>query len=1063
MSDFLKEIANLSPQKLKLLCLELRAQLDAAESRRNEPIAVVGMACRFPGRAHDPDSFWRLMRDGVDGMEEVPVERWDPDLFYDDDPEAPGKMYTRVGGFVRGIDQFDPTFFDISPREAIHMDPQQRLLLEVAWEALENAGMAPAKLAGSRTGVYVGIFLDDYAKLQMRFSELDEVNAYTGTGNTFSVAAGRIAYLLGVHGPALALDTACSSSLVTVHLACQSLRSGESDMALAGGVNLILSPDSSIFLSKAKALSPDGRCKTFDAAADGYARSEGCGIVVLKRLKDALAQGDPVLAVIRGSAVNHDGASSGLTVPNGQAQVAVIREALASGGIRPDQVSYIEAHGTGTALGDPIEVKALATVFGPGRAANDPLFLGSVKTNIGHTESAAGVAGLMKLVLSLQHRELPPHLHFRSVNPHIRLEHGPFEVVQRLKTWEPRAGRRIAGVSSFGLSGTNAHVIVEEAPVEPAAPASGLRPLHVLALSAKSEGALVELSRRFATHLASHPTQSLADICYTANTGRTHFAHRLVVVGEAAPQFQERLGAFAAGHGPGVPELSGVAGWEAPKIAFLFTGQGAQYVGMGRVLWKTEPTFRSFLERCDELLRPHLDRSLLSVMHAESDDPLLDETGYTQPALFALECAIAEVWRSWGIRPSLVLGHSIGEFAAAYVAGLFSLEDGLRLVAERGRLMQALPRDGAMAAVFADEARVREALRGREAAVSIAAVNARDNVVVSGARDAVRAVLEELARASISARPLKVSHAFHSPLMDPVQHGFETSARQIPFATPAIGLVSNLTGRVIRDNAMSRPDYWTRQLREPVRFMDGVRTLEAEGCDIALEIGPAPVLIGLGQRSVARDGTLWATSLRKGRDDWQQMLETLGSLHVRGAPVDWERFDRHEPRRKVSLPTYPWQRKRYWIDWGDRALWTEARTPGASSSASSGPEHPVLGRRWALPASLTGAHVWQSVIDATRLSYATDHRIAGMTVVPVAVFLELAVAAGQEAGLCAGQLVVEDVRLHKPLYLQETSRTLQVSVREVANGGECAVHSREADRPETAWTLHMTSHLRSVQ
>jgi malonyl CoA-acyl carrier protein transacylase len=1057
MSDFLKEIAGLSPPKLKLLCLELREQLDAAEARRNEPIAIVGMACRFPGGANDPEAFWRLLRDGVDAMEEVPVERWDSNLFYDEDPEAAGKMYTRVGGFVRGIDQFDPHFFDISPREAIHMDPQQRLLLEVAWEALEHAGQAPARLAGSRTGIYMGIFLDDYAKLQMRFGELSSLNAYTGTGNTFSVAAGRIAYLLGVHGPCLALDTACSSSLVTVHLACQSLRSGESDMALAGGVNLILSPDSSIFLCKVRALAPDGRCKTFDAAADGYARSEGCGVVVLKRLKDALAQRDNVLAVIRGSAVNHDGASSGLTVPNGQAQVAVIREALASGGIRPDQVSYVEAHGTGTALGDPIEVKALATVFGPGRAPDDPLFLGSAKTNIGHAESAAGVAGLMKLVLSLQHREIPPHLHFKSVNPHIHLEHGPFEVVQRLQPWQPRAGRRIAGVSSFGLSGTNAHLVVEEAPTQPPAAASRTRPVHVLTLSAKSEVALVEHARCLATHLASHPSQAIADVCYTASTGRAHFAHRLAVVAESAGQLQERLGSFASGAKPDAQVVAGVAGWEAPKIAFLFTGQGSQYAGMGRVLWETEPTFRSTIERCDEIARPLLGRSLRSVMHGEGPGSLLDDTGYTQPALFALECAIAEVWKSWGIRPDLVLGHSIGEFAAAYVAGVFSLEDGLRLVTERGRLMQELPKDGAMAAVFTDEARVREALRGREAAVSVAAVNAGDNVVVSGARDAIHAVLEELARDAISARPLNVSHAFHSPLMDPVREAFEVSARRVPFARPVIGLVSNLTGRVVRDDAMSNPGYWTQQLREPVRFMDGVRALESEGIDVVIEIGPAPVLIGLGRRSVRSDDGLWVTSLRKGRDDWQQMLEALAAVHVRGIEVDWERFDGQEPRRKVTLPTYPWQRKRYWIDWGDRVLWTEARI----SSPQSGPEHPVLGRRCALPASVTGAHVWENVIDTTRLAYATDHRIAGMTVVPVAVFLEMALAAGREAGLGGESLVVEGVQLHKPLYLQDSaSRMLQVSVREEPHGGECAVHSREAARLETAWTLHMTSQLR---
>jgi acyl transferase domain-containing protein len=1056
MTDFFTEISGLSPQKLKLLCLELREELDAAEHRRKEPIAVVGMACRFPGGANDPETFWRLMRDGVDAMEEVPLERWDSSLFFDDNPDAAGKMYTRVGGFLRNIDQFDPHFFDISPREAINMDPQQRLLLEVAWEALEHAGQAPARLAGSRTGVYVGIFLDDYAKLQMRFGEPSGLNAYTGTGNTFSVAAGRIAYTLGVHGPCLALDTACSSSLVTVHLACQSLRSGESDMALAGGVNLILSPDSSIFLCKVKALSPDGRCKTFDAAADGYARSEGCGVVVLKRLKDALAQHDNVLAVIRGSAVNHDGASSGLTVPNGQAQVAVIREALAAGGILPEQVSYIEAHGTGTALGDPIEVKALATVFGPGRAPGDPLLIGSAKTNIGHAESAAGVAGLMKLILSLQHRELPPHLHFRSVNPHIHLEHGPFEIVQQARSWEPRAGRRIAGVSSFGLSGTNAHIVVEEAPAQLVASPSA-RPLHVLALSAKTERALVELAGRYATHLAAHAEQPIADVCYSANTGRAQFAHRLAVVAGSMEQLRTRLEAFATSAKDDAALVAGVAGWEAPKIAFLFTGQGAQYVGMGRVLWQTEPTFRSVIDRCDEILRPVLGCSLRAVMHGEADASLLDETGYTQPALFALECAIAEVWKAWGIRPSLVLGHSIGEFAAAYVAGMLSLEDGLRLVAERARLMQALPRDGAMAAVFAGEARVREALRGREAEVSIAAVNAEDNVVVSGSRTAVAAVLDELARASISSRPLNVSHAFHSPVMDSVQRDFEATARRVPFAQPTIAMVSNLTGRVVLDDAMLQPGYWARQLREPVRFLDGIRTLQAEGADVVVEIGPAPVLIGLGQRTIQGGGGLWAASLRKGRDDGQQMLETLAALQVRGAGVDWERFDGRAVRRKVSLPTYPWQRKRYWIDWGDRVLWTESRMASAPSTA----EHPVLGRRWTLPASLAGEHVWERVIDMTRLSYAADHRIAGMTVLPVAAFLDMALAAGQEAGLGGDALVVEGVQLHKPLYLQEAaSRTLQVSVREQAHGGECAVHSREADRPDTAWTLHMTSHLR---
>jgi acyl transferase domain-containing protein len=529
------------------------------------------------------------------------------------------------------------------------------------------------------------------------------------------------------------------------------------------------------------------------------------------------------------------------------------------------------------------------------------------------------------------------------------------------------------------------------------------------------------------------------------------------VVVESADQLQTRLRSFASGNRTESEGLAGVAGWEAPKIAFLFTGQGSQYVGMGRALWETEPTFRKVIERCDEILHPLLGRSLRSVMHGECDEGLLDETGYTQPALFALECAIAEVWQSWGIRPTLVLGHSIGEFAAAYLAGIFTLEDGLRLVAERARLMQSLPADGAMAAVFASEARVREALHGRETELSVAAVNAIDNVVVSGSRTALRAVLEELARDSISSRLLKVSHAFHSPLMEPVSQDFEIFARAIPFSSPGIGLVSNLSGGVVRDGTMSTPDYWTRQLRESVRFMDGVRTVESAGIDVVIEIGPAPVLIGLARRTMSGDSRLWGPSLRKGRNDWQQILETLAAIHLRGVEVDWERFDSCEPRRKVTLPTYPWQRKRYWIDWGDQVLWTKSRM----SSVPSGADHPILGRRWDLPASLPGAHVWESVIDLTRLKYASDHRIAGMTVLPVAVFLDLARAAGREAGLGGDTIVMEGVQLHKPLYLQNAaSRTLQVSVREASTGGECAVHSREVDRPEAAWTLHMTSHLR---
>jgi acyl transferase domain-containing protein len=682
---------DLSPLKRAIVELrEMRSRLEEVERARTEPIAVVGMGCRFPGDADDPDSFWRLLRDGVDAITEVPPSRWDIEAYYDPDPDVPGKMYARHGSFIRDIDRFDPRFFGISPREAHNMDPQQRLLLEVAWEALENAGQPADKLLESETGVFVGISTNDYANKGMEPSSLD---AYFGVGNSMSAAAGRLSYLLGLQGPSVSLDTACSSSLVAVHLAAQSLRQRECRLAIVAGVNVVLNPWANAIFCKARMLARDGRCKTFDAAADGYVRGEGCGVVVLKRLGDAVADGDRVLALIRGTAVNQDGRSGGLTVPNGVAQEVLIKRALAASGIAPAEVGYIEAHGTGTALGDPIEMRALGSVFGAGRPAERPLVVGSVKTNVGHLESAAGVAGLIKVVLALEHGEIPPHLHFREPSPHIRWSELPVTVPTRLTPWPAGYDRRIAGISSFGFTGTNAHVIVEAAPAPASLPPEGGRPLHVLALSARSDEALVSVAQRMSDRLAVEPADALADVAFSANTGRSHFAHRLAVVADTAAQARERLQAAAAG---GL-EIAGIArgvlhGSARPEVAFLFTGQGSQYAGMGRGLYETQPTFRRAIERCEELLRPMLERPLSSVLYPVADEATpLDETHYAQPALFAVEYALAELWRSWGVEPGAVLGHSVGAYAAACVAGVLSWEDALRLVAARGRLMQRLP------------------------------------------------------------------------------------------------------------------------------------------------------------------------------------------------------------------------------------------------------------------------------------------------------------------------------------------------------------------------------------
>ena len=942
MSHTRAPVGDLSPLQLATLALkEMRAKLDASERAKREPIAIVGASCRFPGGAATLDGFWRLLKDGGDATREVPPDRWDVDAHYDPNPGTPGKMYVRRAGFLDRVDGFDAAFFNIAPREAVSIDPQHRLLLELAWEALENGAIAPDRLAGSRTGLFTAIGTADYRDL---CSGAPDGGAYAGTGNAPSFAAGRVSYALGLHGPSVTIDTACSSSLVAVHLACQSLRAGECDLALAGGAQLLLTPDSTIQISQMRALAPDGRCKAFDAAADGFVRGEGGGLVVLKRSSDALRDGDNVLALIRGSAVNHDGPSSGLTVPNGLAQQALIRQALASAGVAPADVAYVEAHGTGTSLGDPIELESLSAVLREGRSPQQRFLVGAVKTNLGHLEAAAGIAGLLKVILALQHGEIPPNLHFTTPNPYIPWRDIPADVPTRPTPWPP--GRRVASVSSFGMSGTNVHVVLDRAPPapEPAGEPRALaspgepapeRPAHLLCLSAKSDEALHELAARYDDALAARPDAVLGDVCHTALVGRAHFAHRLAVVGASGAAMRAALSAFAAGgEHPGI--LAGQAGRRPPRIAFLFTGQGSQRRDMGRRLYETELSFRATLDRCGELLRRHLDRPLVSVLFPEPGEPvLIDETAYTQPALFALEVALAELWRSWGVEPAAVIGHSVGEYVAACVAGVFSLEDGLTLIAERARLMQALPRGGAMAAVFTDEERVRAALAPHAARAAIAAVNGPADVVISGAEDAVAEVVLALSGVGVRTKPLAVSHAFHSPLMDPVLDAFERAASRVRYAEPRIPLLSNLTGRRAEGDQARHASYWRRHLREPVRFADGIRAMDELGCDVFLEIGPHPVLCASGRRCLPDGQGTWLPSLRKGRDDWHQMLASLGGLYVKGALLDSAALDRGRPRRRVPLPTYPFQRVRCWVDAGARRAGVAPGAPAPEASTST--------------------------------------------------------------------------------------------------------------------------------
>jgi thioester reductase-like protein len=899
-----------------------------------EPIAIIGIGCRFPG-ADNPEAFWQLLQNGEDAITEIPKDRWDINQYYDPEPGTPGKMSTRWGGFLEQVDQFDPGFFGISPREVERMDPQQRLMLEVAWEAIENAGIAPDALGGSQTGVFVGIGNYDYCRLLAQ--DITQTNAYDGTGNTLSIAANRLSYILNLRGPSVVVETACSSSLVALHFACRSLQSAESDLCFVGGVSLMLAPGPFITYSHARMMASDGRCKTFDASADGYVRGEGCGVVLLKRLSDAICDGDNIQAVIKGSAVNQDGLTNGLTAPNGPSQQMVIRKALQNAGVTPAQISYVETHGTGTSLGDPIEFKSLKAVLMEGREPDQRCWLGSVKTNVGHLEAASGIVSVIKVALAMQHREIPPHLHLHQLNPYMAMEDTPFAIPTEGQPWFPSSDSRLAGISAFGFGGTNCHVILEEAPVNSRYPASEFvldneqnsdlidRPLHLLTLSAKDGQSLKDAAKVYQNFLVTHPERSLADICFTANTGRAQFEHRLAVIAESHEQLSEQLVAFASRAETADLVEGHLTGKKRLKLVFLFTGQGSQYIGMGRQLYESQPVFRQALDRCDEILCSYLDQSLLSVIYPAPDarSPL-DETAYTQPALFALEYALFQLWKSWGIEPSIVMGHSVGEYVAACVAGIFSLEDGLKLIAARARLMQALPQNGQMVAVFANEAQVREAIQLYEEGVAIAGFNG-SHVVISGRNEAIESAIAALNAQGVKTRKLTVSHAFHSPLMAPMLAEFEQIAAEVSYSAPNIKLISNVSGTLVGEE-IATPEYWCRHICQPVRFTQSMETLHQQKYEAFLEIGPKPTLLGMGRYCIPDGTSLWLSSLAPGKDDWRSLLQSLGALFVRGVSINWSEFDSPYPRYRLPLPTYSFQRQRYWFK--------SSQTPSKSTASN---------------------------------------------------------------------------------------------------------------------------------
>ena len=989
----------------------------------NEPIAIVGYSLRMP-KAKNAGEFWKNLADGVDCISEVPARRWDVDAFYDPNPGTPAKMITRWGGFVDDEDKFDPQFFGISPREAPHMDPQQRLLLEVSYEAFEHAGYTLEKISGSNTGVFVAISGADYLRLQV--GNFDALDAYSGTGNAFSIAANRLSYVYNLKGSSFIMDTACSSSLVAVHNAVQSLRRGETDMGLAAGVNLVLAPDITITFSQARMMSPNGRCKTFDADADGYVRGDGVGVVILKRLSDALKDGDTIHALIRGSAINQDGRSNGITAPNGLAQQECIRLALEDAGVSPAEVSYFETHGTGTPLGDPIETEAMKAVMIDGRDESSPLIIGSVKTNIGHLESAAGISGLLKTILALEHKTIPRHLHFKKLNPHIKLENTHIAIATETMPWNHNKGPRIAGVSAYGFGGTNAHIVLQEAPdtldTQLERDLSKTDRPFLLTLSAHSNSALEAMAARYAEALKDETFESAEafwDFLYSAAAHRSHLDYSAALVAGSRTEMIEMLEGFGS-ENPAVIRSSSEAN-AANRLLFVYSGQGPQWYAMGRQLMEKEVVFRTALEQIDTFFSEYADWSIIEELKRDEETSRMGETEVAQPAIFAIQVALTRLWESWGIRPAAVVGHSVGEVAAAYVSGTLSLKDAVKVIYHRGKLMQRATGFGKMASVALPVEKVREAIRGFEDKSGIGAHNSPENTVLSGEPEALEKVIARLEAEGVYTKMLRVNYAFHSPHMEPFKQELVDLLQGIQVHKPIIPIYSTLTGKRSTETDYD-PVYWSRNIREQVSFAGAMNEIIKEGYSLVLELAPHPVLGGAIREcySKAKAGATVLFSLKRRENEQETLYRALGALYTRGLEVRWQKVYPAGVRFR-ALPAYPWQKERYWFDLKNDDPMTAPIFKRPQSGFSGG--HPLIGTPLRDPL-MQGKILYKTTLDVDRLPWLKGHKIQESVVFPATAYIEQAINAFPDKNGRA--VTLKDFNIFKALFLSEDEQPVHL-------------------------------------